>query len=92
MTETIKFDLDADGIALLTIDVPGVTMNVITPEFQRDLTALIEKIAADEAIKGAVITSGKATGFVAGADLKGMSGAFGGAGAGGGGGRSRWRR
>ena len=89
MTETIKFDLDADGIALLTIDVPGVTMNVITPEFQRDLTALIEKIAADEAIKGAVITSGKASGFVAGADLKGMSGAFGGAGGAGGGGKSR---
>ncbi len=72
-TETIKFELDNDGIALLTIDVPGQTMNVITPQFSADLAALIEKIATDDAIKGAVITSGKASGFMAGADLKGMS-------------------
>jgi 3-hydroxyacyl-CoA dehydrogenase/enoyl-CoA hydratase/3-hydroxybutyryl-CoA epimerase len=72
MTTTIRFDVDADGIALLTIDVPGQTMNVITPDFVADMATLIEKVAADEAIKGAVITSGKATGFMAGADLKGM--------------------
>ena len=78
MTETIKFDIDADGIALLTIDVPGQTMNVITGEFTRDLGMLVERIATDAAIKGAVITSGKATGFMAGADLKGMGAAFGG--------------
>ena len=77
MTETIKFDVDADGIALLTIDVPGQTMNVITGEFTRDLGELIERIASDSAIKGAVITSGKATGFMAGADLKGMGGMIG---------------
>lgn len=72
MTETIKFDVDSDGIALLTIDVPDVTMNVINAGFVRDLASLVEKIATDDAIKGAVITSGKATGFMAGADLKGM--------------------
>jgi 3-hydroxyacyl-CoA dehydrogenase / enoyl-CoA hydratase / 3-hydroxybutyryl-CoA epimerase len=77
-TETIKFDLDADGIATLTIDVPNVTMNVITPQFSQDLAALIEKVASDEAIKGAVITSGKATAFMAGADLKGMNSLVGG--------------
>jgi 3-hydroxyacyl-CoA dehydrogenase / enoyl-CoA hydratase / 3-hydroxybutyryl-CoA epimerase len=73
-TETIKFDLDSDGIALLTIDVPNQTMNVITPQFTMDLMALVDKIATDDAIKGAVITSGKPTAFMAGADLKGMGG------------------
>lgn len=72
MTTTIQFTVDADGVALLTIDVPGVTMNVITPAFIADLTALVEKVAADPAIVGAVITSGKASGFMAGADLKGI--------------------
>ena len=72
-TETIRFELDADGIALLTLDVPGQTMNVVTPQLIADLSALVEKIASDEAIKGAVITSGKSTGFMAGADLKGMN-------------------
>jgi 3-hydroxyacyl-CoA dehydrogenase / enoyl-CoA hydratase / 3-hydroxybutyryl-CoA epimerase len=69
-TETIKIDIDADGIALLSIDVPHQTMNVITPQLTADLATLVEHIATTDSIKGAVITSGKATAFVAGADLK----------------------
>jgi 3-hydroxyacyl-CoA dehydrogenase / enoyl-CoA hydratase / 3-hydroxybutyryl-CoA epimerase len=91
-TETIKFDLDADGVALLTIDVPGQTMNVITGELTRDLGILIERIATDEAVKGAVITSGKKTGFMAGADLKGMGAAFAGGSGGDAGGPSKMAR
>ncbi len=72
MTTTLKFDLDSDGIALLTIDVPGKPMNVMTPEFLADMATLIEKVATDPAIKGAVFTSGKTSGFMAGADLKGI--------------------
>ena len=73
MTElTIRQDLDADGILLLTIDLPGASMNVINAALTRDLAAAIARIKSDEAVKGAVITSGKASGFVAGADLKGM--------------------
>ncbi len=80
MTDTaIRSELDADGILLLTIDVPGLSMNVITPEVSRDLTAAIERIKTDDAVKGAVLTSGKASGFMAGADLKGMGGMTGGA-------------
>ncbi|WP_138378775.1 3-hydroxyacyl-CoA dehydrogenase NAD-binding domain-containing protein [Luteithermobacter gelatinilyticus] len=69
MTNTIKFDLDQDGIALLSIDVPGKSMNVITEAFMDDMEALIRKISEDDAIKGAVITSAKEGSFVAGADL-----------------------
>ena len=68
MTETIKFEVDDDGIALLTIDLPGRSMNVINAAVSRDLSELIEKVATDPAIKGAVITSGKPA-FLAGADL-----------------------
>ena len=71
-TDTIKYDLDDDGIALLTIDLPGQSMNVINQEFQRDMTALIGTIVQDDAVKGVVVTSGKSSGFMAGADLKGM--------------------
>ncbi len=73
----IRSDLDADGILLLTIDVPGQSMNVITPEVQRDLAAAIARLKSDAAIKGAVLTSGKTSGFMAGADLKGMGALFG---------------
>ncbi|MGC4252603.1 MAG: 3-hydroxyacyl-CoA dehydrogenase NAD-binding domain-containing protein [Sphingobium sp.] len=67
---TIRFDIDGDGIATLTIDVPGQSMNVIGPEFLADLDAAITRIASEEGIKGAVIASGKDSGFMAGMDLK----------------------
>jgi 3-hydroxyacyl-CoA dehydrogenase/enoyl-CoA hydratase/3-hydroxybutyryl-CoA epimerase len=68
--QTLKFEVGADGVALLTIDVAGRPMNVLTPELQADLAAAVERIASEPAIKGAVLTSGKANGFIAGADLK----------------------
>ncbi|MEJ7933595.1 3-hydroxyacyl-CoA dehydrogenase NAD-binding domain-containing protein [Sphingobium sp. AN558] len=68
--DTIRFDIDADGIATLVIDVPGQSMNVIGPELLADLDAAITRIASEEAIKGAVIASGKDGGFMAGMDLK----------------------
>ena len=67
---TIRFDIDADGIATLTIDVPGQSMNVIGPDFLADLDGAITRIASEEGIKGAVIASGKDSGFMAGMDLK----------------------
>ncbi len=63
-----KVDLDGDGIALVTWDVPGRAMNLISLEAIQQLAALVEQLAADPAVKGVVITSGKDT-FCAGADL-----------------------
>ncbi len=67
--KAIKFDLDNDGIALLTIDVEGQSMNVINKDFMSELEAHISKISKEDNIKGAVITSGKDNAFLAGADL-----------------------
>jgi len=68
MTETIKYDVDSDGIALLTIDLPNTGMNVFNAQLIADLDTCIDKVLADDAVKGAVITSGKPA-FLAGADL-----------------------
>jgi len=68
MTKTIRFDVDSDGIALLTIDLPNTGMNVFNAQLIEDLDTCVDKVLADEAIKGAVITSGKPA-FLAGADL-----------------------
>jgi len=81
--KTFKIDIDADGIALVTFDVPGRTMNTITADVRDDLHALVETLKSDAAIKGAVITSGKTTGFCAGADLGEMVGVLKGAAGGG---------
>ncbi|RWM92483.1 MAG: 3-hydroxyacyl-CoA dehydrogenase [Mesorhizobium sp.] len=61
-------DVDADGIALVTWDMPGRSMNVFTEEAMRELNAIVDRVADDAAIKGAVITSGKDS-FSGGADI-----------------------
>ena len=63
-----KFDIDTDGIALVTWDMPGRSMNVIDSSVTEELGQIVEKVATDAAIKGAVITSGKDA-FCGGADL-----------------------
>jgi len=68
-----RFELDGDGIALATWDMPGRSMNVITPEVMEDLGRIIDRVAADEAIRGCVITSGKES-FSGGADLAMLQG------------------
>ncbi|MDZ7644235.1 MAG: 3-hydroxyacyl-CoA dehydrogenase NAD-binding domain-containing protein [Woeseiaceae bacterium] len=73
---TIDWQLDDDGVALLTIDVPERSMNVMTPEFLADIAAAAGRIGDDENVRGAVITSGKDA-FMAGADLHGIVEEFG---------------
>ena len=68
-----RFETDADGVALATWDMPGRSMNVITPEVMDDLNRIIDAVVADSAIKGCVITSGKDT-FSGGADLTMLQG------------------
>src|SRR5689334_17677900 len=63
-----KLDVDGDGIALVTWDMPGRSMNVIDMDVIAELSGIVEKVAADAAIKGAVITSAKEA-FCGGADL-----------------------
>jgi len=59
---------DADGIALVTWDAPGKSMNVIDADVMEELEAIIDHVTAQDAIRGAVITSAKKA-FGAGADL-----------------------
>ena len=61
-------ETDSDGIALVTWDSPGRSMNVFTEEVMDELDRIIDQVVADENIKGAVITSGKDS-FSGGADL-----------------------
>lgn len=71
MQDIIRYAVDADGIALLTIDYPGKTINVIDQAFMDSLSACIDRVVAAPAVKGAIVTSGKDA-FVAGADLIAM--------------------
>jgi 3-hydroxyacyl-CoA dehydrogenase/enoyl-CoA hydratase/3-hydroxybutyryl-CoA epimerase len=74
--KNFKFEIDSDGIALVTFDMPGKSMNVLSGEVMAEVAEITTKIATDDAIKGAVITSGKDA-FCAGADLSELGGSMG---------------
>lgn len=60
---------DADGVAIITWDVPGKSMNVMSIDGLTELDGLIDDALADDAVKGIVITSGKDGSFAGGMDL-----------------------
>jgi len=62
------YELGADGVAIITWDVPGKSMNVLSMDGWAELDACIDRLLADEGAKGGVITSGKAD-FAGGMDL-----------------------
>ena len=61
-------ETDADGIALVTWDMPDRSMNVFTEEVMEELEKVVDQTVADDKVKGVVFTSGKET-FSGGADL-----------------------
>ncbi|MCJ9674468.1 enoyl-CoA hydratase-related protein, partial [Neorhizobium sp. SHOUNA12B] len=61
-------ETDADGIALVTWDMPDKSMNVFTMEVMDEIEAIVDATVADAAVKGVVFTSGKSS-FSGGADL-----------------------
>lgn len=58
-----------DGIAILTMDVPGESMNTLKANFADEITAILDDIEQDTSVKGVVVASGKKDSFVAGADV-----------------------
>ncbi len=78
--DTFSFDIDADGIAHAVFDVPGRSMNTLTGNAVADIIAITKEVASNDKIKGLVISSGKPSGFCAGADLGEMGSRAGGEG------------
>ncbi|MBU2994735.1 3-hydroxyacyl-CoA dehydrogenase NAD-binding domain-containing protein [Octadecabacter sp. 1_MG-2023] len=60
---------DADGVATITWDTVGKSMNVMNQQGFMDLDGLIDQALADDAVKGVIITSGKEGSFAGGMDL-----------------------
>ena len=62
------YEVDADGVAVITWDVPDKSMNVLSREAFGLVDEFIDRALGDDAVKGVVITSGKST-FAGGMDL-----------------------
>ena len=70
----INYNVDADGIATITWDMPGRTMNVLNEASITAYAGALEQALKDDKVKGIILTSGKAD-FIAGADLEMLLGA-----------------
>jgi 3-hydroxyacyl-CoA dehydrogenase / enoyl-CoA hydratase / 3-hydroxybutyryl-CoA epimerase len=64
----LTLEKDEHGVAILTYDIPGRPMNVISDQATRELDEMVDAIAADNDIKSVVLI-GKPTNFLAGADI-----------------------
>jgi 3-hydroxyacyl-CoA dehydrogenase/enoyl-CoA hydratase/3-hydroxybutyryl-CoA epimerase len=68
--QTLRYEIDADGIATLTFDDPGSAVNTMTEAWQHDLAEAAARLERDkERIRGVLLASAKPT-FFAGAALK----------------------
>jgi 3-hydroxyacyl-CoA dehydrogenase / enoyl-CoA hydratase / 3-hydroxybutyryl-CoA epimerase len=65
----IKIETAADGFATLTLDNADESMNLVSDAFIAEMMEATAQIAADDGIKGVILTSEKPA-FMAGADLK----------------------
>jgi 3-hydroxyacyl-CoA dehydrogenase/enoyl-CoA hydratase/3-hydroxybutyryl-CoA epimerase len=71
LDEAVSYQVDADGVCTLTMDLPGQKLNVMGAELQSRLDAQLTRAVADLQVRGIIITSGKPV-FLAGGDLKEM--------------------
>jgi 3-hydroxyacyl-CoA dehydrogenase / enoyl-CoA hydratase / 3-hydroxybutyryl-CoA epimerase len=59
-----------DGIAILTLDVPGESVNMLGTPIIEEFESLLQEIRDDPETRAVVLISGKAENFVAGADIQ----------------------
>lgn len=69
MNNGLHLEIDTQGIATLILDTPDKKVNLLTQPMMEELDHTIDRIAADPAIKGVLVTSAKSDNFIAGADI-----------------------
>jgi enoyl-CoA hydratase len=67
--DTLLFDVDTSGIALVTINRPE-KLNALNLQVMNDLESAFEQALADDAVRGIIITGSGEKSFVAGADIR----------------------
>ncbi len=59
-----------DGIAVVTLDLPGESINKFSRSVRNEFAALLTELEGDAAVRAVVVISGKPDIFVAGADIQ----------------------
>ncbi len=66
---SLSLELRGDGVAVVTFDTPGSSVNVLSRELVGEVERALDAIAEEPKIVAAVLVSGKPGTFIAGADL-----------------------
>lgn len=69
LNNVIRYSVDADGIAHLVWDMDGHNANIMNTQSMAAFEEAIDRVKADDNVKGALMTSAKRGIFIAGADL-----------------------
>ncbi|WP_425616771.1 3-hydroxyacyl-CoA dehydrogenase NAD-binding domain-containing protein [Anatilimnocola sp. NA78] len=67
---TIKLSFPRAGIALLSVDLPGKSANVLSAAVVADLQSHLQTLRATPDLQGIILASGKPGTFIAGADIR----------------------
>jgi 3-hydroxyacyl-CoA dehydrogenase/enoyl-CoA hydratase/3-hydroxybutyryl-CoA epimerase len=65
----ISLEVRGEGVALLTFDVAGSKVNVLSSALLAELRDALDRVDSDASIRACVLRSGKEDNFIAGADL-----------------------
>jgi len=74
--KSFAFEVGEDGVAIVTWDMPDRSMNLFTMQAMDELDAVVDRVAGEAGVKGAVIVSGKKD-FSGGADITMLHALFG---------------
>ena len=73
-TSALSIEKRADGVFVIRMDVPGEPVNTLKASFAEDFGKVFAEVERDPACRAVVFTSGKKSGFVAGADITMLQG------------------
>ena len=65
-----QLDVAADGLGVLTFDLPGEKVNKLSRDVFVELAEVLVRLSQDPRIRSLLVRSGKPEVFIAGADLK----------------------
>ncbi|MDX3772916.1 fatty acid oxidation complex subunit alpha FadJ [Chromatiaceae bacterium AAb-1] len=68
-TGGFSLNIREDNIAVISMDIPGESMNVLKAEFAGEIGNLLNELQGNKQVKGIVFISGKPGSFIAGADI-----------------------
>ncbi|KAA3656909.1 MAG: hypothetical protein DWQ10_14405, partial [Calditrichaeota bacterium] len=63
---------EKDGIGLLLFDMAGKSVNIFNEEVLRELESVCDELVDNTSMRALILTSGKKTNFIAGADIDGI--------------------